>query len=82
MCEKPGANRAPANTTDTTLRRVYDRERPIEATVVLARTPTGDPRRKVYLSESKAEALATRWRRRGWSVTVVRGVVALPRGTS
>jgi hypothetical protein len=38
-------------------------------------TPMGESRRRVYLSESSADAKAGDWRRRGWAVTVVRGVL-------
>ena len=78
-CETRAAANVEVHTTDTTtVTPTGSGVRVIPVSLVEARTPTGETRRRIYLSDAHADEKATEWRRRGWSITTHRKALHLP----
>ena len=74
---RPGEETAheETNSASTTIQRESDGNGPTRVYLVRGLTPSGETRRRIYLSETHADEKSAEWRRRGWSVTVTRGTL-------
>lgn len=56
--------------------RSPDIERALRVYVVIALTPSGDERRRVYLSSTRADDRARTWAARGWTVLRISAIAS------